>query len=272
MTTKAPCAAGARVMSRYRSGFARLTLALLGFGGTGASSGVLAQPVTGGMLEAHASEYPGPPGQALPRANGIPGLPGVARHDVVTYHNDVERTGLNSRETILTPANVNAQHFGKIGFFRVDGKVDAQPLYLSGLSIPALGTHNVLYIATEHDSVYAFDADRGSVLWRRSLLGPGERTSDTRSCGQVVPEIGVTATPVIDRTRGPHGAVYVVAMSKDNSGHYFQRLHALDAAQGTELFGGPQFRRRIPALVGMLGALRSCSIRSNTRSAPHFYC
>src|SRR5437667_3627941 len=104
--------------------------------------------------------------------------------------------------------------------------------------MPSLGMHNVVYVATEHDSVYAFDAESTVQLWRVSLLGPGEAPSDARGCGQVVPEIGITSTPVIDRTRGPNGAMYVVAMSA-GSGGYFQRLHALDVATGAELFGGP---------------------------------
>jgi PQQ enzyme repeat len=158
--------------------------------------------------------------------------------DMVTYHNDVARTGQNLSETILTTSNVNSSTFGKLGFFSVDGKVDAEPLYLSGLRIGG-GTHNVLYVATEHDSVYAFDADSGSILWQVSLVGSGERTSDDRGCGQVVPEIGITSTPVLDRTKGSNGAIYIVAMSKDPFGNYFQRLHALDVTTGSELFGGP---------------------------------
>lgn len=164
----------------------------------------------------------------------------LAGTDVVTYHNDVARTGQNLNESILTLTNVNVTTFGKIGLFPVDGKVDAQPLYLSSVSIPGNGTRDVLYVATEHDSVYAMDPTTGTVLWRTSLLGSGETTSDTRSCSQVTPEIGITSTPVIDRSRGPNGVIYVVAMSKNSSGTYFQRLHALDAALGTELFGGPQ--------------------------------
>jgi hypothetical protein len=164
----------------------------------------------------------------------------LAGTDVVTYHNDVARTGQNLNESILMPSTLSATTFGRIGFFSVDGKVDAQPLYLSSVSTPGNGTRDVLYVATEHDSVYAMDAITGGVLWRTSLLGSGETTSDTRSCSQVVPEIGITATPVIDRSRGPNGVIYVVAMSKSSSGAYFQRLHALDAALGTELFGGPQ--------------------------------
>jgi hypothetical protein len=160
--------------------------------------------------------------------------------DVVTYHNDVARTGQNLNEPTLAPAKVNVSAFGKLGVFAVDGKVDAQPLHLAAVTIPGNGTRDVLYVATEHDSVYAMDAITGAVLWQTSLLGAGETTSDTRSCSQVVPEIGITSTPVIDRSRGANGVIYVVAMSKNASGAYFQRLHALDAVLGTELFGGPQ--------------------------------
>jgi hypothetical protein len=160
--------------------------------------------------------------------------------DVVTYHYDTARTGQNLNESILNPTTVNASVFGKTGFFTTDGKVDAQPLYLSAVGIPGQGVRNVLYIATEHDSVYAFDAVTGATFWRVSLLGTGETPSDQRSCGQVVPEIGITATPVIDRSRGPNGTIYVVAMSKNASGAYFQRLHALDITTGGELFGGPR--------------------------------
>jgi hypothetical protein len=168
----------------------------------------------------------------------------VSTIDVITYHYDNLRTGQNLNETILTPANVNSTKFGKLGAFTVDGLVDAQPLYLSAVAIPSVGTKNILYVATEHGSVYAFDADSvngntSAFLWKTVVLGSGETSSDDRGCGQVTPEIGVTATPVIDRTRGTHGAIYVVAMSKDANGNYFHRLHALDLTTGAELFGGP---------------------------------
>jgi len=166
-------------------------------------------------------------------------VPFAYSQDVLTYHNDNARTGLNPNETILTPANVNSSAFGKLFLLSVDGKVDAQPLYLSNVTIPNKGTHNLLFVATEHDSVYAFDADTGAVLWQVSLLKPGESTSDDHGCGQVTPEIGITATPVIDRSSGPNGSVYLVAMSKDSSRKYFQRLHALDVTTGAEQFGGP---------------------------------
>lgn len=156
--------------------------------------------------------------------------------DVSTYHNDNARTGQNLAETLLNPGNVSSTTFGKVGFLSVDGKVDAQPLHLSNVNIPGQGTRNVLYVVTEHDSLYAFDAVSGAALWQVSLLGAGETTSDARGCSQVTPEIGITATPVIDRTRG---VIYVIAMSKNGS-NYFQRLHALDITSGAELFGGPK--------------------------------
>ena len=158
--------------------------------------------------------------------------------DVATYHNDIARTGQQLAETTLTLANVNATTFGKIGFDTVDGGVDAEPLYLSKVSVAGVA-HNVLYVATEGGSVYAFDADAGTQLWKVSTLGSGETTSDDRGCFQISPQIGITSTPVIDRTRGPNGAIYVVAMSKDSSGAYHQRIHALDITSGAELFGGP---------------------------------
>ncbi len=117
--------------------------------------------------------------------------------------------------------------------------MDAQPLYVPSLAIPSQGTHNVLYVVTEHASVYAFDADTGASLWHVSLLLSGEQTSDDRGCGQVTPEIGITSTPAIDQTSGPHGTIYVVAMSLDSSNNYHQRLHALDLTTGGEEFGGP---------------------------------
>ena len=158
--------------------------------------------------------------------------------DVVTYHNDNGRTGQNLNETILTLTNVNSVTFGKLAFFSSDGKVDAQPLYLSSLNI-AGGTHNVLYVASEHGTLYAFDADSGTVLWHVSLLESGETPSDDRGCSQITPQIGITSTPVIDRTAGTNGTIYAVAMSKNAGGTYFQRLHALDLTTGAELLGGP---------------------------------
>ncbi len=162
----------------------------------------------------------------------------AAGTDVLTYKNDLNRSGLNGSETILTPANVNSAKFGLLRTLTVDGTVDAQPLYVSQLSVSG-ASHNVVLAATEHDSVYALDADSGAQLWKVSLLGTGETTSDAHGCDQVVPEIGITATPVIDRRAGPHGTAFVIAMTKDTTSAYHQRLHALDLATGTELLGGP---------------------------------
>jgi hypothetical protein len=166
--------------------------------------------------------------------NAAPPLKGV-----LTYHNDNMRTGRNQSETILTLKNVNATAFGKLFVIPADGLVDAQPLYAPNLAIPGNGTHNVLFVATEHDTVYGFDADTGANLWHVTMLKSGEASSDNRGCSQVTPEIGVTATPAIDLTVGPHGTIYVVAMSKDSSANYHQRIHALDITTGAEEFGGP---------------------------------
>jgi outer membrane protein assembly factor BamB len=173
-------------------------------------------------------------------SNGSSGSsPTPSQHtDVVTYKNDVARTGQNLTESVLTPSNVNASSFGLLRILAVDGYVDAQPLYLSALSIGG-STHNTVVVATENDSVYAFDADTGATLWHVSLLGSGETASDPHGCDQIAPVIGVTSTPVIDRSAGPHGAVFLVAMSAA-SGSYYQRLHALDVTTGAELFGGPK--------------------------------
>jgi len=164
--------------------------------------------------------------------------PGPA--DVLTYHNDIARTGQNLTETSLTISNVNSASFGKVGFYPVDGLVDAEPLYASNVPVPNKGTHNLLIVPTENDSVYAFDADSGATIWHVSVLQTGEMPAPDPICGATAPVIGVTSTPVIDRTRGPNGAVYVEAMSATTEyGPHFQRLHALDLALGTELLGGP---------------------------------
>jgi hypothetical protein len=166
----------------------------------------------------------------------------TAGQDVLTYHNDNGRTGLDPNEKTLTWTNVNSSTFGKVFVLSVDGKVDAEPLYVSNVSVPGKGTRNMLIVVTEHDSIYAFDADTGASLWPQdpvTALLTGESPSDDRGCSQVTPEIGITSTPVVDRGSGPHGTIYLVAMSKDGSGAYHQRLHALDLTTGGEEFGGP---------------------------------
>jgi len=160
--------------------------------------------------------------------------------DVTTYHYDNARDGLNAQETILTPSTVTSATFGLLGVYALDGRVDAQPLYLGGLK-PAGATSavNVVYVATEHDSVYALNVATGAQLWKTSVLGAGETTSDDHNCTQITPEIGITSTPVIDRSYGTNGAIFVVGMSKDSAGGYHQRLHAIDLTTGAELSGSP---------------------------------
>jgi hypothetical protein len=162
----------------------------------------------------------------------------VFGQDVLTYHNNNARNGLNPEETQLTLSNVNYTTFGLQFVIPVDGLVDAEPLYLSSLTM-GRNTHNVLIVATEHDSVYAFDADTGATLWHVTTLKTGETTSDDRGCSQVTPEIGITSTPVIYRPLKGVPVIYLVAMSKDSSGNYHQRLHALSAITGGELLNGP---------------------------------
>ncbi len=176
-----------------------------------------------------------------PSGGTTPPVSGSSSVDVTTYHYDNLRTGQNTHETTLTPANVNSTSFGLLGSFSVDGHVDAQPLYLSSLAIPGQGTKNVLYVVTEHDSVYAFDADsvsgnHATTLWHSSMLASGETSSDDRGCGQVTPEIGITSTPVIDRARN---AIYLIAVSKTSAGKYIHRFHALDLTTGKDLSGSP---------------------------------
>jgi outer membrane protein assembly factor BamB len=166
---------------------------------------------------------------------------------VPTWHNESARTGQNLQEIILTPANVSAATFGKLFVIgdaggpqgKLDGKVDAQPPFVPARTLPGYGSRNVLYVMTEHGTAYAFDADDGTRLWKVSLLGANETTSDSRGCSQVVPEIGITSTPVIDLNQGPNGTIYIAAMSKDSSAQYHQRLHALDLVTGEELLDGP---------------------------------
>ena len=168
---------------------------------------------------------------------------------VLSYHNDAASDGQNLKESVLTPSNVNSSSFGKLFTASVDGNVFAQPLFMPGLTI-AGGIHDVLFVATEHDSVYALDGGTGAVLWHVSLLKtglPGATSITTVPSADVflnqphdiTPEIGITSTPVIDQSTN---TLYVTATTKEmvsGVAHYVQRLHALDVGTGKEKFGGP---------------------------------
>jgi len=160
---------------------------------------------------------------------------------VFTHHNDNARTGQNLKEYALTPATVSAGTFGKLFSCPLDapGYVYAEPLYVANLAMNDGKTHNVLFVATESDWVYAYDADSSSCqqLWRKNLLGAGESTvppADTGELKDLVPEIGITSTPVIDVAAG---LIYVCAKSKNPSNVYFHRLHAMSLASGAESVG-----------------------------------
>ena len=174
---------------------------------------------------------------------------GMAQVPVLTHHNDIGRTGQNLDETILNTSNVNVATFGKLFWKTVDGEIYAQPLYVPNLTIQGK-TRNVVYVATEHNSVYAFDADdptQVTPLWQVSLGTPVPSqdiciiTGDTNPSDcpylDINPEIGITSTPVIDPVAG---IIYVVAKTKrtsDSTYHFF--LHALDLTSGAEQLAGP---------------------------------
>src|SRR5580704_12050497 len=165
-------------------------------------------------------------------------LAASAQTSILTQHYDTARTGQNTSESVLNPTNVNSTTFGKLFSIPVQGYVYAQPLYVPAVVIPGNGTHNVLYVATEHDMLYAFDADTGSQLWQVSFLINGATTvlpSDVGNTQDINPEIGITGTPTIDPTTN---TLYVVVNTKE-SGNIIYRLHAIDITTGAEKFGGP---------------------------------
>ncbi len=171
----------------------------------------------------------------------------VAVAQVTTSQYDNQRTGATLNEKVLTPQNVNPKQFGKLGAFKVDGAVYAQPLFLPSVEIPGKGKHDVVFVATEHDSVYAFDATRPGdpPLWQVSFLDKARGivpvSEDDAQCPFIRPEIGITSTPVIDQKTG---TLYVLARTKIRhrvgDDEYFQHLHALAITTGVEKFGGPK--------------------------------
>jgi outer membrane protein assembly factor BamB len=163
--------------------------------------------------------------------------------NVLTYHNDQASTGANLQETALAPADVNQSQFGKLATVPVDGQVYAQPLYMENIAITtgtSASVDNVVFVATEHDSVYAIDSASGKVLWQTSFINPSQGISTVPAAdviGNLIgPEIGITATPVIDPSTN---TIYVVAATKEVRGdgnHYVWTLHALDLSTGQEQY------------------------------------
>ena len=209
---------------------------------SGATSATYTSPATtlaenGSQFRVIVSNAVNPPATSNYATLTVNAAPPPSSVSVLTYHNDNSRDGLNPNETILTTANVNSSKFGTLGTMPVTGLVDAEPLYVGNLTING-AAHNVVFVATEHDMVYAFDADTFTQLWSANVLAsyPGETTvtSGDVGCTQVAPELGITSTPVIDPFAGPNGTIFVVAMSIDSGGNYHQRLHALDLTTGAD--------------------------------------
>jgi hypothetical protein len=176
-------------------------------------------------------------GRARPKVERLETRLAPANVPILSGHYDALLSGANTQETTLTPANVNPTNFGNLFNYAVDGYAYAQPLYVPNLTVNG-GTHNVVFAATEHDSVYAFDADGGGQLWHRSFIDPANGVTSVPQpdviSGDVVPEIGITGTPVID---GGTNTMYVVVKTKEVVGgtaHYVQRLHALDITTGLD--------------------------------------
>ena len=227
------------------AGSAQVTWSVDGVSGGSTATGMI---TTGGVYTAPAATgthtitaTTADQSQSVSAAAYITNYPGM-----FTYHDDNLRTGANLSETVLTPSNVNSSSFGKLFSRPLDGIAYAAPLYVENVSIPADGPHNVVYVATEHDSVYAFDADGRSTtpIWKDSFIDPANGITtvpagDTGECCDIAPEIGITGTPVIDHATN---TLYVVAATKEvvgGSTNYVIRLHALDLATGAEKFGGP---------------------------------
>ncbi len=204
-------------------------------------------------------------------------LPPPVHAQVLTSQYDNSRTGCNLNETLLAPQNVNPNQFGKLFSRRVDGAIYAQPLYIPRLEMPGKGRHNVVFVATEHDSVYAFDADGSpqEPLWKVSFLDAdkGVTTVPARDvdCPFIRPEVGITSTPAIDLQSG---TLYVLARTKEKTGmfsdRYVQRLHALAVTTGVERFGGPaEVRASIKArgAGSSNGQVEFDPLRENPRSS-----
>jgi len=195
----------------------------------------------------------------------------LAQTNVLTWHNDNGHTGQNLQEAILTPTNVNAAQFGKLFSYPVDGMIYAQPLYVQGVTINSV-THNVVYVATENDTVYAFDADSAALnptpLWQTSFAQPPNVTAlpctDNDKYCNVYPIIGITGTPVINLA---NQSIYFVTRTKElgtkGAYNYFTRLHALNIATGAE-------QANSPVVICKAGAGKGCNFAPYTLTSQQF--
>jgi len=176
-------------------------------------------------------------------------LPALSQVSVLTQHNDNARTGANLGETILTTANVNSTQFGKLFTRAADAEIYAQPLYVPGIAIPGQGTHNVVYVATMNNTVYAYDADSATAstpLWSVNLGTPIPAGDVQCCCTDISTRIGILGTPVIDLSTN---TIYLVSRNKNADGTYHQWLNALDITTGAQKLSGP---REINATYGTL--------------------
>ena len=188
----------------------------------------------------------------------------AAQASVTTYHNDNARTGQYLNETLLTPASLAAGGFEKRNFLAVDGAVYAQPLYLSRVKMGAAGFHNVLFVATSHDSLYAFDADApgSKPLWQVSFLNAAGGVTTVSGADvdcDVIPELGIAGTPVIDENSG---TIYLIAYTKEPQNRYVYRLHAIDVTSGGERPGSP-VEIEPPGFVPLAHKQRTALLLSN---------
>lgn len=247
------------------------------FSSTSSSSGgavTLTAPQTAGVYTVTASSA-ADPAQSASIQIGVTDLPGM-----YTYHNDLSRDGVNRQEYALTPGNVNSSSFGKIFSCAVDGAIYAQPLWIANLRVGGT-THNVVVVATAHDSLYAFDADAApcQALWQVSLIDAshggtgGESTVPAGPSGNLVgvgdgdmtPEVGITGTPVIDPATD---TLYVVSKSMNAAGTaFFQRLHAIDPTSGAEKPGSPTTIAATATGTGDGGSSVSFSARMENQRA-----
>ncbi len=203
-------------------------------------------------------------------------LPVVGSAQVTTSQYDNARTGANLHETILSPTNVNRRQFGRIGVLHVDGDVYAQPLYMPKLEIPGKGVHNVVLIATEGDSVYAFDASGRSAapLWQDAFAHPAAGITAVPSgavdCPLIEPQVGITSTPVIDAaTQTLYVLVRTSELDRKGTARFWQRLHAVDVRTGAEKFGGPvAIKASVEGQRSLFGLIKSAVDFSPLRENP----